>query len=618
MAKKSPRKKKKERSASSQPAARKPAPVHEMRWLEAVAGWVVAGLFLLSAVIVAPGIREAFPLPKLLISQTLGLLSLIVLLMRAVLEPGAAAASFRRARPAVIVAFPLLVAVVISSLTSSSRVHSFDALEAFAVGAACLLGWSALENPRRLLRWLLVPAALLSVIGLLQYTGLYSPFGFEASGARRLQMTSLAGSVGDLGTYLVLPLLIAQSWLRQKESGSAIFKGWAALVCLLCAAALVVSQTLAALVAAVVGSAVFWALVLPRRTTLRAGGLGSVALAVVVLAVGPLRSRVLAKLDQLVSGDLNLALSGRLDGWRVAVDEFLTDPLTGVGHGSYVAQFNESKLSLLEKGVPFYNQHRLLSTFGNAHNEFLEAAAEWGLVGLIALGWAAVVIVRQLRSLPAGEDRAFAYAGVSGLTVLCLAYFPFRLALTGFPIVLFLAWLLQARVSAEPSLAAEESADAGATKVSGASWLWRTAGLTLLALMMSVGLFSSTRRSLDRIAASRILFATESQAAALAASGQSTDFTGRLLNANLRALKRAAELDPAEVRIPMTIGGIYLLLNNERSAEQWYEECSRAGIAPRDLLQPWSCTPPHGGLRRGSRSVCTSDSSGSGATCGAS
>jgi hypothetical protein len=46
-------------------------------------------------------------------------------------------------------------------------------------------------------------------------------------------------------------------------------------------------------------------------------------------------------------------------------------------------------------------------------------------------------------------QRAFAWAGVAGLAVLSLVGFPFRVAVVGFPAMLFLAWLLADEAPAE-------------------------------------------------------------------------------------------------------------------------------------------------------------------------
>jgi hypothetical protein len=48
-----------------------------------------------------------------------------------------------------------------------------------------------------------------------------------------------------------------------------------------------------------------------------------------------------------------------------------------------------------------------------------------------------------LRARGAGEDQGLAVAGVAALAILSLAHFPFRIALVGYPALLFLAWVLR-------------------------------------------------------------------------------------------------------------------------------------------------------------------------------
>jgi O-antigen ligase len=82
--------------------------------------------------------------------------------------------------------------------------------------------------------------------------------------------------------------------------------------------------------------------------------------------------------------------------------------------------------------------------FANAHNEVLEAAAEWGVPGLAALAWALWVLFAALRRRDRrAEERALAWAGVAALAVLSLMAFPFRVALVAYPALLFLSGVLR-------------------------------------------------------------------------------------------------------------------------------------------------------------------------------
>ncbi len=135
-------------------------------------------------------------------------------------------------------------------------------------------------------------------------------------------------------------------------------------------------------------------------------------------------------------------LTGRLDGWRAALWMIREHPWTGVGHGAYRPEYVPAMNELLDRGVQMYPQH-LQPVFANAHNEYLEAVADWGLLGVVALAWGLWVLVAALRRARGEDERALAWAGVAALAVLSLVYFPFRIALLAFPALLFLSWVLR-------------------------------------------------------------------------------------------------------------------------------------------------------------------------------
>jgi O-antigen ligase len=122
-------------------------------------------------------------------------------------------------------------------------------------------------------------------------------------------------------------------------------------------------------------------------------------------------------------------------------------PWTGVGHGAYRAEFSAAKLALIEERFEFYRGH-LYPVFVNAHNDLLEAAAEWGVAGVLALTWGLWILAAHVRrkgsraDTHGSEDRALAMAGLAALAIQSLGYFPFRTALLAYPALLFLSWAL--------------------------------------------------------------------------------------------------------------------------------------------------------------------------------
>ncbi|MFL6290294.1 MAG: O-antigen ligase family protein [Thermoanaerobaculia bacterium] len=404
----------------------------------------VWALLIVSPFLIVAG-KESFRLPKLLVGEWLGLASVLCLAWNL------RAAGLRNAwrLPAVRAVVPALLVATVGIWTTAHPLQVREALFDLWIGAACLVGWSAgLERERleRLLRGLIWPAAALALVGILQFHHLWEPL--RLAGIQydpRLGITSFAGNPGDLSSYLVLPSLVAIRTLFQPRRGR-----WLTGVALaLCVYGLALTQTLASLAAVIAGAVVLALLELPRRKVLAGLAAAAVVAAVLVLAVAPLRVRVAGKLRGLAQGDLNEVLTGRLDGWRAALWMMGEHPLAGVGHGAYLPEYMPAKLALLDRGVEFLPGQRT-PVFSNAHNEFLEAGAEWGIPGLLALAWGLWVVFCAARAR-GQNDRALAWSGLAALAVLSLAYFPLRVALVAFPALLFLAWVLRPEPEEEPA-----------------------------------------------------------------------------------------------------------------------------------------------------------------------
>jgi hypothetical protein len=141
---------------------------------------LVAVLLVVPPFLISPFAREAFRQPKLYASGWLALASLLALVwgLRRVARIG-----WKRAwsLPAFAAAFPLVALATLSLAATKHPIQVREGLFDLWIGAACLVGWSAALSRRRmetLLAGLLVPASALSLIGILQYHGLWRPFAF--------------------------------------------------------------------------------------------------------------------------------------------------------------------------------------------------------------------------------------------------------------------------------------------------------------------------------------------------------------------------------------------------------------------------------------------------------
>jgi len=537
----------------------------------AVAELLVWALVVLVPLVLVTTARDPFGLPKRLVAEWLALASVLVL---------AAGAAWRGGRrwsvpgvrelPAVRLVLPLLAAAVVSWALTVHRAHAATAMADLAIACVALVAWSGgLEGwrLRRALTVLAVPAALLAAVGILQFHGVYRLFSFQAGlEASRYGVTSLAGNAGQLGAFLAFACVVMQALLPRSRAG------WPRIL-LLAAIALglygvVVSETLTALAGVLLGSAVVWANLLPRRRFALAVALAVAVAAMAVVAVAPLRDRVTSKAQELAAGRINAVLTGRLDGWRAALWMVGEHPVAGVGPGAYVSEFGTAKLALLDRGVPFYPSH-VQPVFANAHNELLEVAAEWGVLGVAALLWALWVVVAAVRRIGRGADAALARGGLAVLVVLSLTHFPFRLALTGYPALLWLAWTLRrSREGAADDVAAVDGAPAVGGKVAAPSTAGRVLAWTVVVLL-AAALALQTVRAQRLLRASRILNAVERTTVQMAARGQ---LPPTLLWANLRLLREAGRLDPSSVGVVIAAGGEHLLLAQPEEAEQVYRQ----------------------------------------------
>jgi O-antigen ligase len=366
----------------------------------------------------SPSAKDAFRLPKQMLSEWLAVASLVPL-----------AWSLRRVeavrwrdlwrQPALRAVLPLLAVASAGLLTSAHPLHVREGLADLWIGGACLVGWSAALPAGRLERLLGAlpwPAVALAALGILQFHGL-QPLGLAGVRAgSRFAVTSTAGNPGDLGAFLVLPCLIAQWRLARRPRAAAAAedgparraeawrRGWLVAALAVCVYAMTLTQTFAALTALVLGSLVLWGGALrhramgARRLTIAGASLAALVLLAAggVAAVPALAGRVKEKAAAVRQGDWNTVLTGRLDGWRAALWMLGQHPWAGVGQGAYRAEFVPAKLALLDRGVAFPAGTQ--QNFVNAHDEPLEVGADCGLPGLLAVAWALWVLGSAARS----------------------------------------------------------------------------------------------------------------------------------------------------------------------------------------------------------------------------
>jgi Flp pilus assembly protein TadD len=103
----------------------------------------------------------------------------------------------------------------------------------------------------------------------------------------------------------------------------------------------------------------------------------------------------------------------------------------------------------------------------------------------------------------------------------------------------------------------------------------------LVVLVLAAALLGQLRHTISRLGASRALNQVELRSKAAIAAGRSS----RILFAeNLQILRRAAELDPLEVGVPIARGTQHLLLGSAGAAEEAYLDALRLEPRPEIYL----------------------------------
>lgn len=128
--------------------------------------------------------------------------------------------------------------------------------------------------------------------------------------------------------------------------------------------------------------------------------IGGLLLGVVLL----LRPEILETI--FLTGDNEYSLSTRLEAWRIVGRLFLLSPLLGLGPATYYSY------------TPLFNIMGYHVQF-NSHNNYIDIAAQVGLLGLIAIIWFVwklyLRLNHYLNRMPAGFSQAYMYGAFGGL-----------------------------------------------------------------------------------------------------------------------------------------------------------------------------------------------------------
>ncbi len=257
-----------------------------------------------------------------------------------------------------------------------------------------------------------------SLLGMWQVLTHAGPPSFTTGG-----MTRAFGTFGEPNPFagyleMTLPMLLALTahWATlgaEADRGSWWRIGFVTLTWLVGSMTLVLTQSRGGFAGMAVGTAVvLW---LTGRRARRVGTVGAVILAGMLL-LSPAGGRLIARFtsESLSTGTEtqvtveNFASLERSAHWRAAIAMARSEPLLGVGAGNFDTRFREMT-----------EVWRFRIPRGHAHNAYLQALAQAGVVGLFAYLSLVGVVVRtvwlRLRHPESGIKRAL-IVGVAGVT----------------------------------------------------------------------------------------------------------------------------------------------------------------------------------------------------------
>jgi O-antigen ligase len=482
-----------------------------------------------------------------------------------------AAGVFPRKAPPI--AFPLLQALaalsllgILSGVVGAHRWETSAALLALAVGGLAFWGWSSVwtkDTLGKLLDLWLLATALSAGVALLQLFQV--PFGLKLMDAAgvglRYEVVGLAGNPGDLAASLVAAFLWAiYRYLETRERRFLLAAG-------LSLTGTLATGTITALAALLVGAGFAFRVAGKGRDFALKLALLFLAVFGIGVALLPfLSARWTEKVAQLVGGEWDALLSGRLDGWRVAWYLAQKHPWLGVGLGAFGNEFVEAKARLLEAGVRFFPD-QLYPIFENAHSEPLELLAELGGFGgslaLLAFSLGVFRFLSRGRSCWTPLEHGLALGVTLALTILAVFGFPFRVAVVSLPFLLLAAWL-----------AAERERVANPEELLlGKGLRWRIGGVLLLATGgLTLGVLG-----FQQIQALHLLSAMEAQSQEAVEGGR---VDPRAVFRNLQELERLRARLPGEVAVPLAQANQLFLLGKFQRAVEVYDEAQRLSRRP--------------------------------------
>lgn len=518
---------------------------------------VVAG----AALAVDPSAAAAFDAPK----RVLAFVGL-VLAAAALLAGGGVRIGWPedRGARAVLAAFGVALAgACLATLLAPRADVARSGLRGLVVlGLALPLGASrACEGSRRnaLLAVFLGAVAIDALVSILQSAGLELFAGATVTG--RADTGAFVGNEGHLAQLVAFAGVVAAILVwRIARADVRILAGSAFVVF---AVALVVNRNVTALGTLAAGVGVALVVLEGRRAVLPLAAVLAL-LAVVVAVAPPLRTRVVTAVASARVGDWDALTTWRLGAWSAAAGMIGERPLVGHGPGTFGAEFMAHRLDAEIRQRRRLVVPLLTSSFGEAHSEYLQAAAEAGIPAALAVLVAAGMLVAALAGIArdAGDARRVEAATIAALlgsaAVASLTWFPWQRPVTAVPLLLAAGrgW----RLVRGPGSAAPVGGAARAVAIA-------VAALLALAVVPELSRYAAERRLADVTATLQ----------GIVAGGRVVPEARPRLEALATIASATADADPSDTRGLVAAGTAMLVAGDPREAERWYRSALARG-----------------------------------------
>jgi O-antigen ligase len=512
-----------------------------------------------TALAVDPGAAAAFDAPKRLVAFVGLALAAAALLASG--TPRIAWPEDRGARTILAALGVALAGACLATLLAPRADVARTGLRSLVVlGLALPLGASrACEGSRRnaLLAVFLGAVALDALVSVLQSAGLELFAGATVTG--RADTGAFVGNEGHLAQLVAFAAIVAA--ILVWRGGRAEVRIVAGSAFLLFAVALVVNRNVTALgtLAAGIGLAL---LLLEGRRALVPLVAVVLALGTVVAVAAPLRARVVAAVASARAGDWDAVTTWRLGAWSAAVGMIRERPLVGHGPGAFGAEFVRQRLEAEIRQRRRLVVPLLTSNFGEAHSEYLQAAAEAGIPATLALLVAAGMLLAALAGIARdpGDARRVEAAAIAALlgasAVASLTWFPWQRPVTAVPLLL--------------------AAGRGWRLVRGPAWVVPSggaarAGAAAAAMLLVVTMLPER----SRYAAERRLAVVTATLQGIVAGGRVVPEARPRLETLAAIAAGTAAADPSDTRGLVGAGTAMLVAGDAGAAERWY----RAALA---------------------------------------